>query len=263
MAAPKTIFFTYALSNTPISGDTVAPFQVNVSYGHSNAIHCNYIERLETDSLAGKGINLIVPDGSLFPFLKSDVDIVIGNPLKDGSGWNARYLYGLIQIVDGTGTTVTADPSLWKILELTPQLDGYATFSATTIPPSAFNSSTIITMKTSDINTAPFYDLSYLNYPSNLPNDNNKLAFGEEAFFFGNVNTEIFATAFTTEIPALLQLNEYNSTTNETWDGTTPVVISEMGIFNANNDLVGIGKLNNPIDKDTTIYRTILFSIDF
>lgn len=260
MATSKTIFFTYVLSNTPISGDTVAPYQNLVTYGYSNAIHCNYIERLETDSLANKGINFVVPDGSLFPFLRSSIEIQNG---YDGTGWNARYLYALIQILDGTGSTITANPAEWKIIDVTPQMDGYSTFSGSTIPTTAFNSSTIITIKVVDVINAPIYDLSYLNYPTDLPSDNESLAFGEEAFFFGNVNTEIYATAYTTEIPAVLPLNEYNSTTNETWDGLSPVVISEMGIFNNNNDLVGIGKLNNPIDKDSTIYRTILFSIDF
>ena len=142
-------------------------------------------------------------------------------------------------------------------------MDNYNTFSGSTIPAAAFNSSTIITIKVIAVSGAPKYDLSYLDYPSNLSIDDDKLAFGEEAFFFGNVKSEIQAIAYTTEIPAVLQLNEYNSTTNETWDGLSAVSISEMGIFNSNNDLVGIGKLNNPINKDSTTYRTILFSIDF
>jgi hypothetical protein len=260
MSAGKTVFFTYLLSNTPITGTTtVLPYQDGITYGHSNAIHCNYIEKLETDSLSNKSISFIVPDGSLFPFLKESSQI---NSSNNGFGWTARKLYALAQIVDATGDTVTSDPANWSIIDVTSQLDGYETFSGTTIPPSSFNSSTIITISVTSIINAPKYNLNYLKYPTTLSNSN-ELIFGEEAFFFGNVKTDIFAIAYTTEIPAVLQLNEYNSTTNETWDELSPVTITELGIFNDNNDLVGIGKINNPITKDSTIYRTILFSIDF
>jgi len=227
MSLGNTIFFTYVLSITPITGaTTVLPYQNSVTYGYSNAIHCNYIEKLETDTLSNKSINFVVPDGSLFPFLKSDAEIQSG---QSGFGWTARKLYALVQIINATGSTVVADPTNWSIIDVTPQLDGYATFSATTIPPSAFNTSTIVTITVTSVLNAPKYNLSYLNYPSSLPTDDNKLAFGEEAFFFGNVKSEIYAKAYTTEIPAVLQLNEYNSTTNETWDGLSAVSISELG----------------------------------
>jgi hypothetical protein len=260
MSTAKTIFFTYALTSSPITGTSVQPYTVNKSYGHANAIHCNYIERLETSSLGNSNIGFLVPDGSLFPFLKSSNQIQSGN---DGYGWNARYLYAIAQIVDGTGTTVNADPANWSVVNITNQLDGYSTFSGKTIPPSAFTNSTIINVSVSSVYNAPKYNLSYLNYPTKQVNDNDKLAFGEEAFFYGNVDTDIYAIAYTTEIPAILPLNQYNSTTNSTWDQITPLSISEMGLFNNNNDLVGIAKLNNPISKDQNIYRTILFSIDF
>lgn len=261
MSAPKTIFFTYVLATSPITGGTYPhTYQSQANFGYATPIHCNYIERLETPSLANKNIDVILPDASSFPFLRNSIEIQAG---YDGWGWNARYLYGLCQIVNGTGSTITADPANWSVIDLTPQLDGYASFSGTTIPVTAFNSSTIMVITITSVINAPKYDLSYLHHPMKLSVDNDKLTFGEEAFFFGNVNTEIQAIAYTTEIPAVLPLNQYNSSTNLTWDQSLPVTISEMGIFNANNDLVGIAKLNNPIDKDSTIYRTILFSIDF
>lgn len=260
MAQEKTVYLTYLLETSSITGNTVQPYQLGKSFGYSNAIHCNYIEKLETPSLGNKNINFIVPDGSLFPFLRDSFEIQTG---FDGYGWSARRLIALVQIVDGTGSTITPDSANWSIIDVTDQLDDYDTFSGTTIPVAAFNSSTVILIRVSDVMNAPKYDLTYLNNPSKLSVDDNKLAFGEESFFFGNVNSEIIAIAYTTEIPAVLPLNQYNSTTNPTWDQLSPVSISEMGIFNNNNDLVGIGKLNSPITKDSTIYRTILFSIDF
>lgn len=261
MGFEKTIFLTYMLASSQVvSGDTSQPYTVNKSLGYSSAIHCNYIQRVETDTIINKTINFVVPDGSLFPFLRNDNQIA---PSSNGFGWNANYLYALVQIVDGTGSTITANPANWSIIDVTSQLANYNTFSGTTIPVQAFNSSTIITIGVQDTYNAPKYSLNYLNAPSTLSSDDDKLSFGEEAFFYGNVKTDFQAIAYTSEIPAVLQLNEYNSTTNSTWDQLSSVSISEMGIFDDNNNLVGVGKLNNPINKDATIFRTILFALDF
>ena len=58
-------------------------------------------------------------------------------------------------------------------------------------------------------------------------------------------------------------LNEFNSTSNPTWDGLETVYISEIGIYDSNKNLVAIGKLNDPVAKDATIARTIVFALDF
>ena len=89
------------------------------------------------------------------------------------------------------------------------------------------------------------------------------MGYGEEAFFFGTVRTDIRATVYTTDIPIQLPLNEFNTTTNPTWNGVESVAISEIGIYDDNNNLVAIGKLNHPISKDATIARTIAFQLDF
>ena len=41
------------------------------------------------------------------------------------------------------------------------------------------------------------------------------------------------------------------------------VYITEIGIYDTNKNLVAIGKLNDPVAKDATISRTIVFAIDF
>jgi hypothetical protein len=60
-----------------------------------------------------------------------------------------------------------------------------------------------------------------------------------------------------------LPMGFYNSTTNPTWDGMSETLISEIGIYDENNNLVAIGKLNNPILKSDSISRNIVFSLDF
>lgn len=195
----------------------------------------------------------------MFPFMRDNANLTVG----DGTGWNANKLYLLGQVVSATGTTVAPDPANWSIIEITDQLDGYEFFSGTTIPPSCFDVDTIINVAVSKIINGQKYNLSYLDYPSALGVDDDKLAFGEEAFFFGNVNGEIKAIAYTTDISMVLPLNQYNSTTNPTWDGLAPVQISEAGLFDDNNNLIAVGKFNYPIAKDSTVFRTVQFSLDF
>jgi len=89
------------------------------------------------------------------------------------------------------------------------------------------------------------------------------LSFGDETYFFGVVETEIKADVYTTDISINLPLNEFNTSTNSTWDGNSKVYISEIGIYDSDKNLVAIGKLNNPVPKDSTISRTIVFAIDF
>ena len=47
----NTIYVTYQFEGAPYSADT--------SYGHSTAIHCNYIEKIVTDNLSNATISLI------------------------------------------------------------------------------------------------------------------------------------------------------------------------------------------------------------
>ena len=246
--------------SSPITGNTEQAYQQGVSSGYSSAIHCNYVQSVQTDVTTNKSVSLIMPNSSKFPFLRENSDI---QPGQDGSGWTAKKLYMLAQIVPISGGTSTPVASNWSIIDVTDQLDGYEFFSGSTIPPSTFDSDTIINVSTNKIVKAAKYNLNYLDYPSKLTIDDNKLAFGEEAFFFGNVKGEIKAIAYTTDISMVLPLNQYNSTTNPTWDGLSPVQISEARFFDDNNNLIAVGKFNYPIAKDSTVFRTVQFSLDF
>lgn len=242
----NTIFITYQFEGAPYSADT--------SYGHSTAIHCNYIEKIEVENLTNSTISLIF-DNNEFPFL---ADTTTDPFISGGTGWTAWRVNAIIQIVNATGDTVVADPAGWKIIDITEQTVGYVT--GETLQKTGITS-TVYTVTLSDYNAAPIYDLSYLDYPTELETD--RLAWGEEVFFYGNVKTDIKATAYTTDIPVVMPLNQFNSTTNPTWDGLTPVSVSEVGIYDSVGNLVAIGKLNNPISKDSTIARTIVFAMDF
>ena len=239
-----TIFITYVLLPT---GQTVGS-------GYTQAIHCNYINKMQSLSVNSyiTEVNLNFSNSSDFKFLSNGTGI--------GTGYTANKIHAIVQIVNNTPfdsiDDVIPDSTAWKYLDITNQISGYTGI----LTPVNLTSQVF---KVSLYNYTGFteYNLDYLNYPS--LNQINELAFGEATYFFGNVATTIKANVYTTDISVNLPLNEFNSTTNLTWDGDETVYISEIGIYDSNKKLVAIGKLNDPVAKDETIARTIVFALDF
>lgn len=250
MATGKTIFITYNFEG--------GSFAETENYGFNETIHCNYITRLETDTLSGKDVNFFFESIEDFPFMVDASGITYGNT---GYGWNGYTINAIVQIVDGisdSGTTITPESTGWKKIDVTEQIVDYVT--GQTINPVNMTQTVFIVSQV-DYDNAPTYALDYLNIAN--VNDFDTLSFGEEIYFFGNIKTEIEAIVESTDIAVNLPLNEFNSTTNETWDGTQPVQITEIGIYDDLGNLVAIGKLNYPVAKDSSVSRSIYFQMDF
>ena len=223
--------------------------------GYSSAIHCNYINSVQfvADNPYINDINLFFSGGvNDFKFLSTDI--------TTGTGFTANKIYMLIQLVSGT----TAQPlaSDWKIVDITSQISGFTGF----ISPLQLVTTKF---KVSLLNYTGFtsYVLNNfiigLNYPAF---GSTNLCFGDEIYFLGNVSSDIHADVFVTDLSIILGQNQFNSSTNPTWLQTSPrpaVAITEIGIYDANKNLVAIGKLNDPLVKDSSISRTIVFDIDF
>jgi len=242
-----TIFITYQFEGTS--------YGKNKSLGYSTPIHCNYISKFIQKTLTSSTISFLFEDPTQFAFLVNPSGITTG---MTGYGWSAYKLNILLQVVNATGDTVIPNSAAWKIFDVTNQTKGWISGQSLTV---SGLTSTVYTINVADYNSSPTYDLSYLNYPTNLQTD--RLAWGEEVFFFGNVKTDIKATAYTTDIPIVMSLNKFNSTTNPTWDHLSSVYVSEIGLYDVNNNLVAIGKIKKPITKNSSIARTILFGMDF
>jgi hypothetical protein len=148
------------------------------------------------------------------------------------------------------------------MFDVTDQVSGFTTGTTFMLTPAKITS-TVFSVPLYKYGSMTTYDLDYLDYPSHLSVDDDKLCFGDEEYFFGNVSADIEAIAYSTDLAINLPLNEFNSTSNVTWDRVSPVYITEIGVYDENQNLVGIAKLNNPIPKDATISRTIVFGLDF
>lgn len=240
-----TAFITYTfVPITPLSG-------------YTQPIHCNYIKKIDLGVTNPylQEININFPSISDFKFLSDNI--------SSGTGYTAQKIVFLVQIVDNSGFTSTAEispiSSAWKQYDVTSQTKGY--YSGQTYLTKSGITSTVYKVALFDYDSMPSYNLDYLSYPASVETD--KLCFGDEVYFLGNVNSDIEALVYTTNLSITLSLNEFNSSTNPTWDGVSSVAISEIGIFDDDKNLVAIGKLNNPITKDSSISRTIVFAIDF
>jgi hypothetical protein len=242
-----TIFITYGFDSEPYNN--IGSIK---SLGYSSSINCNYIQSRVVSTLTNKNVNLYFSSPTNFKFFAD-------SGLTNGTGWTATKIYALIQIVNNNNfaklTDVVPQANAWRKFDITNQISN---LNAETIASTSFS----IPLSTySNPLYSESYTLDYLNYPAKtLPEI---MAFGEETFFMGNVETEIQAIAYTTDISINLPLNQFNSSTNATWDGVSVVQISEVGIYDTEGNLVAIGKLNDPIGKDATIARTLVFGVDF
>jgi len=248
----NTVFISYIL--LPTTGLTAGDY--------SQAIHCNYIKKLDlgvADPYVQE-ISMSFPNINDFKFLASGVGLPNNG---EGTGFTAHKIHALVQIVDNTPfdtyEDVIPDSAAWKQFDLTSQISGAGTYlTATDLTSVVFKIQLL-----QYLNVFEFmpYNLDYISYPSASNPD--KLVFGDATYFFGNVEAQIKADVYTTDISINLPLNEFNSTSNPTWDGLETVYVSEIGIYDSNKNLVAIGKLNDPVAKDATIARTIVFNLDF
>lgn len=220
-------------------------------------MHCNYIKRIDTDIISGARVQLFFGNDS-FKFLNN------GN-----NGYSADRLYILVNVVENKEIEegyelVKPKSNEWRIYDM-----GGVT------KPQLQTENFIVSID--EYEGKELYNLDYAYYPeSNLgkkplvkenhPSTGVEIPFstiGDETFFFGNIETQRQAIIHSTDLPIKLPLNEFNTTTNRTWDGETSVYVTEIGIYDDDDNLVAIGKFNDPIEKNPNVSRTIIFSLDF
>ena len=91
-----------------------------------------------------------------------------------------------------------------------------------------------------------------LNDFISLPNitNINEHTFGDETFFFGNIETDIKATIYKTLLTLNILPNKFISTSNPTFNpNQDKVAFTEMGIYDEDSDLVAIGKFSQPLTR--------------
>jgi hypothetical protein len=252
----KTMYITYALDN--MSGTGLTP-----------TLPCQTYIKVTNTTSSSKDVGFKISDIDLLPYMRKKEDISY-----DGLGFYATNFKVIYQIVDNINDR--PDPGAWKVYDFTST--GLTTNVGETIGPLLLENQNPYSTSICDgqtgfilsnaINSAStIYDITI---PLSMaPNTNlDKLQFGDERFFYGNLSTYIGATIFKTIFDIRLNSSDFNRTTNPTRsllpsNNPSDIKVTEVGIYDTNGDMVVIGKLSQPVPLKTGNTIMLELSMDF
>lgn len=252
----KTMYITYALDN--MSGT-----------GLTETLPCQSYIKITNTTSSTKDVGFKIEDIDQLPYMRKKEELTY-----DGLGFYATNFKVIYQIVDDINER--PDPSSWKVYDFTST--GLTTTTGETIDPFLLENQNPYSSSFCDGQTgfilsnmvnsaATIYDIT--TSLSMAPNTNpNILQFGDERFFYGNLETYIGATIFKTIFDIRLNSSDFNRTTNPTRSLqplTNPpdIKVTEVAIFDSNRDMVIIGKLSQPVVLKTGNTIMLELSIDF
>ena len=244
----QTMYMTYVLDNI----------------GHTeftSALPCQTYIKITNNTSSPKDVSFKINETDMLPYMRKK------ETTTDGYGFYAHKFKLLYQIV--ADSVDRPQPSAWKEYDFT--TTAITGVSGETINPKLLeNQSPLVTGFVLDVlkgNISTTFNLiDLLNLPPNVSPE--KLQFGDERFFYGNLNTYIGATIYKTIFDIKVNTSEYAATTNSTRsiDTTTNppnIKMTEVGIYDIDKNLVCIGKLSTPValTKGNTIMLEL--SMDF
>ena len=251
----QTIYLTYSLENTAVTGLT-------------SSLPCQYYVKVTNNTSVAKDIAFRIAATDLLPYMRKIEEVGY-----DGYGFYANKFKLLYQIVDDS--TARPNASDWKSYDFTST--GITTTSNATIDPVLLESQTpgsvdcgistgFVLDLIKDSGSTSFDLYSLLNMaPTNQPT---YLQFGDERFFYGNLQTFIGATIYKTIFDIRINGAQFNTTTNPTrsTDLTTnpPTIrVTDVGIYDSSQNLVCIGKLSTPVKLTAGNTIMLELSLDF
>jgi hypothetical protein len=208
------------------------------STGFTDSLHCNYYSFISASSgvTQTNSENIAVKFGPEFKFLNQPLNTFTS---ADLSGYSANSMKILVQMVEGTNRPVS---TAWREIDVTPDIsgtsiNGYITMSGIT------GTTFQINQETYD-NATPYNLGNYITLPQNGQTD--YLNFGQEYYFYGNLETDISATIYEMKYLVNLGRNQFTNTSNPTWMSGTTSYVTEIGLYNEEKDLMVISKLQSP-----------------
>jgi len=242
----ETMYLTYILENTTGTGLTTS-------------LLCQDYIKVTNTSSKKKDVEFKISEVDSFPYMRK-----IEDPSYDGLGFHAYKFKLVYQIVQDP--SVRPDSNAWKVYDFTST--SLTTNPGESIDPVALEnqipaSNGFLLTNAIDSAATTFDIIQTLNMaPNTSPND---LQFGDERFFYGNLETYIGATIYKTIFNISLNSGQFNTTSNPTRTSTSqvPLTVSEIGIYDSTNNLVLIGKLSTPLTLSNNNTIMIELSIDF
>jgi len=196
-----------------------------------DTLHCNYYQKIQGPTGSTQDSqNVTVRFGAEFPYLvQGSLD-----------GFNATDFQLIFQKVVGEGKP---SPTNWRIYDYTSDLT--STMIGSYITEAGLTGNTFIITKEIYETLSTTYDLGdYMALPEN--GQSQLLNFGDEYFFYGNIETDIEATIYEMKYLINLSRNQFTNSSNPTYTSGTTAYVSEIGLYDENKDLIVISKLQSP-----------------
>jgi hypothetical protein len=233
LAQNSTMYMTYILENSSGTGLTTT-------------LPCQRYAKITNQTATARDVEFKLEDVGLLPYMRKTEKAGY-----DGRGFHATDFKLVYQIVADADDR--PDPAAWKVADFTSS--AFTTTVGETIDPELLeNQNPTVNgfLMDNAANTgATTFDIT-VPLSMSLKTAPTELNFGDEKFFYGNIETYIGATIYKTLFDIRINGSEFNTTSNSTRskdDATNPPEIraTELGIYDSDNDLVIIGKLSKPV----------------
>jgi len=244
----KTMYLTYSFENSTGTGLTTT-------------LPCQYYTKITNNTSNTKDIQFKIGDIDLLPYMRKEEKVTY-----DGMGFSAREFKVLYQIVNDADDRPLADA--WKEYDFTST--AITSVTGETIDPLLLEVQNPIStgfLIDSNVNSSAttFSIMSSLNMMTN--SNNNGLQFGDERFFYGNLETYIGATIYKTVFNLNISADDFKTTSNPTRlnSSTNPpdIEVTEVGIYDTTGVLVMIGKLSAPVKLSSGNTIMVELAMDF
>lgn len=207
-----------------------------VTYGFGSPLqgmHCNYYQHIA--GMSGdtpSTMNVTLTFGGDFNYMT-----------QAANGFAATQFYVLAQkITDGS---LRPDPTQWRLIDFTEQLilGGFIDGNGL-LDPAGFTSQNF-TISNTNYDSAPFYDINdYLFLPSSI--NDREVNFGNEFFFYGELQTDIEATIYEMRYLINLPNNQFVNSSNPTWTSDYDPYMTEIGLYDSDKNLLVLSKFQSP-----------------
>ena len=226
--------------------------------GVTETLPCQRYTKVKNTGIDTKDFEFRLEDVDRLPYMRK-----VEKGSYDGAGFYANDFVVLAQIIDESVTS-RPDPKEWREIDFTST--SITSGASETIDPTLLENQnpnvTGFKMTKTLYTGATNFNLGvHLDLPNGSYYD--KMNFGDERLFFGNLRTHIGATMYKTLFTLNIDGAEFGDSSNVTYDTGSDRYVSEVAIRNTNGALVMSGKLSRPIRIANATTATIEVTMDF
>lgn len=221
-----------------------ATYMIESSSGLTSSLPCQYYAKIKNTTATERDVQFNIYEIDKLAYMRK-----IEKAGYDGKGFYGDEFKLVYQIVVDDDERPTSDN--WKVIDYT----NTGMTNGGTIDPTILENQTpsvndFILTHSQNTGATSFDITDTLSLP--FITDPEILQFGDERFFYGNLETYIGARIYKTLFELSINSSDFKYTNNPTKikdDGDpTNIRINEVGIYDSSNNLVVIGKMSQPIE---------------